>query len=69
MGLATSTFFIFSDGGVGIGPFVLGFLIPVIDYRGLYILMGLVVFSCAFLYFLLHGRKAGKINRLIEEES
>ncbi|MDP4087161.1 MAG: MFS transporter [Bacillota bacterium] len=69
MGLATSTFFIFTDGGVGIGPFILGFLIPVIHYRGLYILMGFVVFSCAFIYYFLHGRIAGRVDRLNEEES
>jgi MFS family permease len=67
MGLATSTFFIFTDGGVGIGPFILGFLVPVIDYRGLYILMGFMVFACAFLYYFLHGRKAGKIGSLYQE--
>jgi hypothetical protein len=67
--LATSTFFIFTDGGFGIGPFILGFMIPVIHYRGLYILMGFVVFSCAFIYYFYHGRIAGKVDRLNEEES
>jgi MFS family permease len=57
MGLATSTFFIFADGGVGIGPFVLGFLIPVIGYRGLYVTMGIVSMACVVLYYFLHGRK------------
>jgi MFS family permease len=64
MGLATSTFFIFADGGVGIGPFVLGFLIPAIGYRGLYVIMGIVTMACLFLYYLLHGRKAGKLKSL-----
>jgi MFS family permease len=59
MGLATSTFFIFADGGVGIGPFILGFLIPVIGYRETYIAMSVVALACIFLYYLLHGRKAG----------
>ncbi len=57
MGMATSTFFSFIDGGVGIGPFILGFLIPVTGYRFLYISMAVVVFACIFLYYCLHGRK------------
>jgi MFS family permease len=62
MGLATSTWFIFLDGGIGIGPFILGFLIPLMGYRGLYLIMGIIVFACLFLYYFLHGRKAGKKN-------
>lgn len=65
MGLATSTFFIFVDAGVGIGPFFLGFLIPVIGYHGMYITMSVVVFGCIFLYYILHGRKAGKARNMI----
>ncbi|MDF9409456.1 MAG: major facilitator superfamily transporter [Pelotomaculum sp. PtaB.Bin013] len=56
--LATSTFFIFADVGMGIGPFILGFLIPTIGYRGLYVSMGIVVFATFFLYYFLQGRKS-----------
>lgn len=62
IGLATSTFFIFMDLGVGIGPFILGFLIPVIGYHGLYQYVAIVPFLCAFLYYFLHGKKANKTN-------
>jgi len=58
VGLATSTFFSFIDGGVGIGPFLLGFIIPVIGLRGLYASMAVLVLVCIFLYYLLHGRRA-----------
>ncbi|WP_028393373.1 MFS transporter [Bacillus cihuensis] len=58
MGLATSTFFVFVDLGIGIGPFTLGFLIPVIGYNGLYVSMALVGFACMFVYYLLHGKKS-----------
>ncbi|KMY52020.1 MFS transporter [Peribacillus loiseleuriae] len=58
MGLATSTFFVFVDLGIGIGPFTLGFLIPVIGYNGLYMSMALVGFACMFVYYLLHGKKS-----------
>ncbi|WCK56308.1 MFS transporter [Aneurinibacillus sp. Ricciae_BoGa-3] len=58
IGIATSTYFIFLDGGIGVGPFLLGFLVPSIGYRGLYIFMGIIMFTCIFLYYFLHGRKA-----------
>ncbi|MBA9026499.1 MFS transporter [Peribacillus huizhouensis] len=58
MGLATSTYFIFTDLGVGIGPFILGSLIPVMGFRGLYMTMAIVIFACIFLYYFLHGKKA-----------
>src|SRR5690606_28641048 len=36
MGLATSTFFILYDIGLGFGPFVLGKLVPSIGYRSIF---------------------------------
>ena len=66
MGLATSTYFIFADVGIGIGPFLLGFLIPIIDYRGLYVILAIVVFACTFLYYFMHGRKTGRVKQLSE---
>lgn len=57
-GLATSTFFICLDSGVGIGPFLLGFLVPLIGYTGMYTALAVVVLFSIFLYFVLHGRKA-----------
>lgn len=56
MGLANSTYFIFLDLGLGIGPFVLGYIIPIFGYRGLYFsLVGLIVVGI-FIYYLLHGK-------------
>jgi MFS family permease len=63
MGLATSTFFMFTDGGVGIGPFLLGFFIPLIGFRGLYLTAAVVTLACVILYYFLHGRKATMPNR------
>jgi MFS family permease len=57
MGLATSTFFIFLDAGLGFGPYLLGLFIPTISYRSLYIILGVVVLASSGLYFLLHGKK------------
>jgi predicted MFS family arabinose efflux permease len=57
MGLATSTFFIFLDAGLGLGPYLLGFFIPTISYSILYMMLGVVVLASSGLYFLLHGKK------------
>ncbi|MDF2903578.1 MAG: major facilitator superfamily protein [Bacillus sp. (in: firmicutes)] len=60
IGLATSTFFVFLDGGIGIGPFLLGYFIPVTGFRGVYVIAAMVVIACILLYFLLYGRKKGQ---------
>ena len=60
VGLATSTFLICMDLGVGIGPFLLGSIIPMFGFRGLYLTLAIVVFLSIFLYFALHGKKAAK---------
>ncbi|MDD3653762.1 MAG: MFS transporter [Desulfotomaculaceae bacterium] len=60
--LATSTFFILVDLGAGIGPFLLGFLIPTLGYRGMYLSMAFVVFAIIILYYFLHGSKTSKIR-------
>ena len=57
MGLATSTFFIFLDAGLGFGPYLLGFLIPFVSFSSLYMFLSIVVLFSLVLYFLLHGKK------------
>lgn len=57
VGLATSTFFICMEGGLGIGPFLLGFLVPVFGYRNMYLMLAVIVFISIFLYYFLHGKK------------
>ena len=57
MGLATSTFFIFLDAGLGFGPYLLGFIIPFTSYSTLYAILGFVVLASTMLYYLLHGKK------------
>jgi len=58
LGLATSTFFIFVDLGFGAGPYLLGSLIPFTGYRGLYLVMVVLILATIVLYFFLHGKKA-----------
>jgi MFS family permease len=55
--LATSTYFIFSDIGFGIGPFFLGLLVPLIGYRGLYFVMAAFILLTSAAYHLICGRK------------
>jgi MFS family permease len=57
-GLATSTFFICLDGGVGVGPFFLGILVPKIGYAGMYLTLSVIVSLTIFIYYLLHGKRA-----------
>ena len=67
MGLATSTFFIFLDAGLGFGPYLLGFIIPFTSYSTLYAILGFVVLASTILYYLLHGKKErASINALAQ---
>lgn len=59
LGLANSTLYIFLDTGIAVGPYISGLLIPSIGYRGLYLTMAIVTLASMFLYYLLHGNKAG----------
>ena len=58
MSLATSTYFTFLDLGIGIGPFVLGFTIPLLGYRGLYVAMTILAIVCMAVYYFIHGKYA-----------
>jgi MFS family permease len=57
MGMATSTFFIMMDIGIGFGPFLLGYMIPDFGYRGLYLAMVPLIIAGVFIYYSLHGKK------------
>ena len=63
VGLATSTFFTFYDLGMGMGPFLLGYLIQVTGFRGLYLAMSVIAFLALPIYYFLHGRKKAKIKQ------
>lgn len=57
IGTATSTFYLMLDAGNGLGPVVLGALIPVVDYGGMYALLCTVMLAAVGLYYLVHGRE------------
>ena len=60
MGQANSTFYIFGDTGLGLGPLLCGFLIPLTGYRGMYGVMAVVAALSLVPYHTLHGRRAGR---------
>jgi MFS family permease len=60
MGQATSTFYIFGDTGLGLGPLFCGLLIPLTGYRGMYGVMAGLAVASLVVYHTMHGRHAGK---------
>ncbi|WP_085993357.1 MFS transporter [Oceanobacillus senegalensis] len=69
VGLATSTYFILYELGLGIGPFLLGFLVPITGYRGIFLSMVFVILVSIFLYYILHGKKERASNQRRAEEA
>ena len=63
-GIATSTYFIGLDLGVGFGPYILGFMTSSVSYAQLYAIMAIIVLIAAIIYFFLHGRKVKQFNSL-----
>lgn len=57
LGLATSTYFILYDLGLGVGPYVLGLFAPTYGYRMIFFAMAAVIVASIGLYYWLHGRK------------
>ena len=58
VGQATSTFYIFGDIGLGVGPLLCGLLVPSTGYRGAYVIMAVLAVLCLPLYHVLYGRRA-----------
>ena len=56
VGLATATFFAIFDAGMGIGPFILGFVVSQTGFRGLYMVSAAIIIVCMILYYFWHGR-------------
>jgi MFS family permease len=63
-GLATSTFFIALDAGLGFGPSILGAIQPAIGYGKLFIALSFITILSLALYIVLHGRKDKKLIRI-----
>lgn len=56
MGMATSTFFIFLDAGLGFGPYILGFVLGIVSFSQMYLSLGFVAFVTIGLYYAVYGR-------------
>lgn len=57
LGLATSTYFILYDLGLGVGPFFLGFFVPIMGYSGIFFAMVFVIMLSIVLYHYLYGKQ------------
>ena len=53
---ATTTFFIFFDFGIGLGPYLFGFLVPIVGYNGMYLALSGSVLCALVIYYILHGK-------------
>lgn len=53
---ATTTFFLFFDLGIGLGPYLFGFLVPSFGYEGMFFSLAVVALFAAFLYWFEYGR-------------
>ncbi|WP_271398559.1 MFS transporter [Salinicoccus roseus] len=61
MGLANSTYFIALDLGLGLGPLMLGYIVPVFGYRGMYMVLVAVILGGIGVYHFMHGRRDGAV--------
>ena len=57
VGVATSTYFVLLDFGIGVGPYLLGNLVPVYGFSMVYIAAGMISVLGMLLYYLLLARK------------
>ena len=62
LGLANTTYFIALDLGLGFGPFLLGYIVPSLGYRGMYMTLVFVVLAGIIVYYFLHGRRDKEIT-------
>lgn len=67
-GVATSTYFMFSDAGFGLGPLMIGLMIPFLGLRNMYLVLAFVAFACLPLYQAVHGSKKGNKRAVNTEE-
>lgn len=54
---ATTTFYIFFDLGIGLGPYVFGQVIPLAGYSGMYLTLSALVVCSVLIYRLVHCRR------------
>ncbi|MCG2622544.1 MFS transporter [Arthrobacter sp. I2-34] len=57
LGTAVATYFLMLDVGTGFGPVLLGLLLPLTGFPGMYVWLGVLMLACIGLYYGVHGRK------------
>ncbi len=62
LGLATSTYFILYDLGLGVGPYFLGFFVPTMGYSAIFFAMVFVILLSIVLYYFLYGKYENNKN-------
>ena len=68
-GVATATFFVFFDSGMGLGSFLLGILSTAAGYKGMYVFCSIIALLAIAVYLVLHGRKSQKQRIISRNES
>ena len=65
LGLATSTYFILYDLGLGVGPFFLGYFVPILGYSTIFFAMVFVIIMAIVLYYYMYGKQENPKQTLI----
>lgn len=60
IGLATSTYFIILEIGLGFGPIILGLLVPFAGYDGMYLLLMVPIILAGLVYYFMVGKRGAK---------
>lgn len=60
IGLATSTYFIILEIGLGFGPVLLGLLVPFAGYDGMYLLLIAPIILAGLVYYFMVGKRGAK---------
>lgn len=68
-GVATATFFVFFDSGMGLGSLLLGILATAAGYKGMYMFCSIIALLAIAVYLVLHGRKSQKQRIISQNES
>ncbi|QEE60222.1 MFS transporter [Salinibacterium sp. dk2585] len=55
--VATSTYFVMADAAIGVGPILLGLLLPLTGYDGMYLLLAAFMVLTIGVYAMTHGRR------------
>lgn len=62
LGLALSTYYICLDGGMGIGPYILGLIVESFGFHIMYMVLAIAVLFVIPVYYFVHGKKASTVN-------